>query len=192
LAYAYELGKIRPDRGEFIDKGNQVYAITHPDFGNGGAKGDGVTDDTLAIQACIDLAVENRGTVFVPAGIFKHTGLTATDRVRIIGTGPDSILRNVATDGSHGLHVMNGATTIDGWFIANLTMAGEASSGDVVRLTCCHRGLMQNVCIPSAPGVGVRVDGSLLNTFVSVHVSTNHPYTAGTAAVGRHVRGQWF
>lgn len=49
-----------------------------------GAKGDGKTDDTKAIQAAIDAASEVKGNAFVPAGIYmcgeirmrKFTGLT--------------------------------------------------------------------------------------------------------------------
>jgi hypothetical protein len=151
-----------------------------------GAMGNNSADDTGPLQEALDKAILTKGTLVIPSATFKHTGLTGTARVRIVGCGPDSILRNVATDGSHGLHLSHASSTIDGWFIGNLTMAGEASSGDVLRLSCCHRGQMQNVIIPSAPGVGVRLDGSLLNTLTSVHVTTNHPYTAGTRATPSH------
>jgi hypothetical protein len=39
-----------------------------------GAKGDDSTDDTAAIQACIDYAATNRASCFVPPGIYKITG----------------------------------------------------------------------------------------------------------------------
>ena len=48
-----------------------------------GAVGDGVADDTAAVQKAVDAAAESRATVFVPAGVFcvstlklrPHTGL---------------------------------------------------------------------------------------------------------------------
>lgn len=47
------------------------------------AKGDGVTDDTAAIQAALD----SGKPVFIPAGTYRHTGLTVTNPVVITGAG---------------------------------------------------------------------------------------------------------
>jgi parallel beta-helix repeat protein len=44
-----------------------------------GAVGDGVTDDTLAIQRASDYLTENGGgTLFFPKGVYLHSGLTIT------------------------------------------------------------------------------------------------------------------
>lgn len=81
----YEKGLIRTDRGLFIDKGNQVFDVRHPDFA-GGAKGDGVTDDTEAIQAAIAAADAVGGQIALSPGTYRVTQNLTLKR-RPIGTG---------------------------------------------------------------------------------------------------------
>ena len=50
-----------------------------------GAKGDGVSSDTTAIQDALDTAGAFRGTVQFPAGTFRHSGLNIPQWVRIRG-----------------------------------------------------------------------------------------------------------
>jgi hypothetical protein len=68
-----------------------------------GATGDGVTDDTTAIQAALDAAsTANGGTVYIPAGTYKCTAslyLIDTENVMIVGEGHwKSILKFVMAD----------------------------------------------------------------------------------------------
>ncbi len=83
---AGDLGIIRTDTGLHLDKGNQVFNVKHTDFA-GGAEGDGVTDDTLAIQAAMDFAGSN--TVFFPAGqyVVSDTLLIKAQGARLVGGG---------------------------------------------------------------------------------------------------------
>jgi hypothetical protein len=60
-----------------------------------GAVGDGVTDDTLAIQAALDYADTGSNqssvvTVFIPAGTYIHTGITIAGGVNVMGDGRTS------------------------------------------------------------------------------------------------------
>ena len=80
-----------------------------------GAVGDGVTDDTAAIQAAVDYCsttLRSEGfpasepvvnSVFIPAGVFKITStITVTSYLTIRGTGRvTSTIKNYATDGSY-------------------------------------------------------------------------------------------
>ncbi len=71
-------------------KANYVFDVV--DFG---AVGDGVTDDTAAIQAAIDAADAATGMIYFPAGVYRLiTGLTTstlTD-VMLLGAGTSSII----------------------------------------------------------------------------------------------------
>ncbi|MDD4872854.1 MAG: glycosyl hydrolase family 28-related protein [Kiritimatiellae bacterium] len=50
-----------------------------------GAVGDGVSDDTAAIQKAIDAAVKNQATVFVPEGVFASSTLKLHSHVGMMG-----------------------------------------------------------------------------------------------------------
>jgi len=92
-----DLGIIRTDTGRFVDKGNRVFNVKHPDF-DGGAKGDGSTDDTLAIQAAFD-RVPSGAVVYFPRGTYKITDtLSVATSMTITGDGVASVVRQ---DGSN-------------------------------------------------------------------------------------------
>ncbi len=142
---AYEKGLIRTDRGLFTDKGNQVVNICHPDFA-GGAKGGGV-DDTRAIQAAINFLAHSSGAasggipgvggvLYVPTGIYSHTGLTlnAADglqNITIKGDGPlASVLLNTNTAGGNAISVVGDVgDSVHGLNVEDIGVHGNSSSG---------------------------------------------------------------
>ena len=60
---------------------------------NFGAKGDGITDDSKAIQSAIDTAARQGKETFVPAGTFVVANLIAPSHTHLIGEGMNSVLR---------------------------------------------------------------------------------------------------
>ncbi|MCK4997175.1 hypothetical protein KAS08_02630 [Candidatus Pacearchaeota archaeon] len=72
--------------------GNFITKDPYVDVRAFGAKGDGVTDDTIAIQAAIDSLPTAGGTVFFPVGQYRITSNISTSKasVRLLGAGGTS------------------------------------------------------------------------------------------------------
>lgn len=116
---------LRVNGVQFGAKDVSVYVTAY------GAKGDGTTDDTSAIQAAINAVPAAGGTVHVPSGKYKTTSsLTLPSNVVLAGDGYNSIIDassvtgiNVitATSTSHtvvrGLHIKSTGGT--GVFLSN-------------------------------------------------------------------------
>lgn len=66
-----------------------------------GATGDGSTNDTAAIQAAFDATPAN-GSLYLPAGAYSVTNLTANKSIRIIGDGPENKSRLIVRAGTTG------------------------------------------------------------------------------------------
>ena len=96
-----------------------------------GAKGDGVTDDTAAIQYALDNA---RGALFFPKGIYKiSSGLVLRRNIDIIGfSRRDSVIRADEMSPDEDLLTVSitnnfGYGDVRGWRIANINLLLNAS-----------------------------------------------------------------
>lgn len=103
-----------------------------------GAKGDGVTDDTAAIQAAINVAslghtAAGGSEVYIPAGdSYYHTTSTLSilaDGVRVLGDGAGSVIRNSGSGDT--LHIGNGVPTI-----ADVCLRGVNLTNSVTGAAC--------------------------------------------------------
>ena len=85
-----------------------------------GAKGDGTTDDTAAIQAAINSGV---GSVYFPTGTYIVSGITLVSNQKLYGNGSSSIIKstNATADATQG--VFN-ATSISNVEICDLKFQG--------------------------------------------------------------------
>jgi len=102
-----------------------------------GAVGDGVTDDTAAIQSAINAAA-NGGTVFFPEGnyLIKGTGpqlLLITKPIRILGSGNKSVLKVDATVPSTTDVIRISPDPATGWFIGIDALTISPASGTPAR-----------------------------------------------------------
>ncbi len=70
-----------------IDSVNPVAGFFNVKDPTYGAKGDGATNDTVAIQSAITSATTNGGIVYFPPGTYKHTGLTVPSNITLQGSG---------------------------------------------------------------------------------------------------------
>ena len=147
--------------------------VTHPDFG---ATGDGITDDTVAIQAAVDAGNTDGVPVFWPSGVYKCTAaITSGAGTHPIWIGAGAVNTQIyqATTGA-SLFLLNG--TIDGFHISKMTLGTVAgSSGSVIVLSNAHRGTIEDIEIPGMGFKGISLLGSLLNTVKNVVGSFNFP-----------------
>ena len=93
-----------------------------------GAKGNGVSDDTSAIQAALNYAVTNSKTLFFPSGTYLISStLSITGRFMICGEGSNSTIKT--TNDSIPLIEVNINTTTVNWpFIGNIHFSGPIST----------------------------------------------------------------
>ena len=160
---------------QFLQKGNgavaRSYADKAGDFVNVrdmGAKCDGSTDDTAAIQAALS---SGAGTVHLPSGVCIVSKVTVPSDTTLTGQGAKSELRRRAGASSGAVVTATGAARVT---IANLTVNGNAAGAT---------GVDSNVFITGSYDVtidNVRAVNSLLHG-VSIQSSTdkaNHTISA--------------
>ena len=83
-------------------------AVNVRDFG---AVGDGVTDDTAAIQAAIDYANSvGGGAVYVPSGVYSCAKLLVKAKVRIYGDSAESSVFDFSISPDYGFHLTGGVS----------------------------------------------------------------------------------
>jgi hypothetical protein len=90
-----------------------------------GATGDGITDDTAAIQAAVDAVTPGGGCICIPPGAYLISQpLTVEAPIDICGAGRSSIVK--AKDDSFHLFILNKDAT--GSHLTGLQMQGAATS----------------------------------------------------------------
>lgn len=121
-----------------------------------GAKGDGVTDDTVAIQAAINYASTFAsgfgGEVVFPSGQYNYSALTITSQgVSLRGEGKVGMVK--MTSSGNGILISGNAGRIYGINFSNLTFsAGVAqSSGAAIYMTNTGQCKMDNITFTSYP-----------------------------------------
>jgi polygalacturonase len=114
-----------------------------------GAKGDGATDDTAAIQAAIDAVAGTGGTVLVPKGTYMVDGVGKKERLALGSTmtlklSEGAVLKVIPNDSRK-----YSALTISG--VSNVTVAGGTLMGERT----------EHVGTSGEGGMGVRItDGA--------------------------------
>lgn len=125
-----------------------------------GAVGDGVTDDTAAIQAAIDYAESIKGTVTIPESIYAFTNLSIDSAsVCVTGEGSGSELLSTATTGA-AITVSSDVVRLEAFKLTAST-GRQSGSGDGILLSdgifsvTKFRNSLKNIQIVDQPGNGV-------------------------------------
>lgn len=103
-------------------------SVSVKDFG---AVGDGVTDDTAAIQAAIDSSPTN---IYFPAGSYVVTSVTIDKQINVFGCGMDTTIIR-PQDGYSGTFVV----ATDNVCISDMTFLGQTGTGQAEIYGDCIR-----------------------------------------------------
>ena len=146
-----------------------------------GAKGDGTTDDTAAIQAAINAAVAaNGGQVFFPTGIYLVTTLSMKPYVTLQGAGSQSsnATKLSILKGTGGSDMVTLPTTGDYFFMrfADLTFIG--GKNQIVSSNITTAVTIEHCVFSSASEAAIRISAGSIEEW-----RVSNVYCQG---------GQWF
>jgi hypothetical protein len=132
-----------------------------------GAVGDGVTDDTAAIQAAIDTVGTTGGAVYVPAGVYLVSGLTITKispagmglntaRFMLYGDYHQSIIRCTTADPVLLIgNPVGGGSRLHDVIIKQLQFDGNGVATEGLKFQQCSRMAVRDCRIYNNAGDGV-------------------------------------
>lgn len=146
-----------------------------------GAKGDGKTDNTSAIQSAFNAAATQGKSVYIPAGTFLHGGELNMRGITVYGDGSSSILK--ATTPTNGdIHVLgNGSYLHDVAITSTATSRADTGQCTGVFVEGATNFKLANLTISNTAGAGIMMwgasNGQVLNNRVdhthadSIHMS---------------------
>lgn len=158
--------------------------VSAKDFG---ALGNGVADDTVALQAAINACIARGAQLDLLKGTYLHSGLSVNGALTIVGEGQDvTLLQCTSTTGTH----ISVDTTLS-FRIEGVTFrtSGVATGGQTINLTSSTPGTAnqhsfikdctfndQFICIKTAAAYLWKIEGCTFNLYINTAVWVQNDY----------------
>ena len=146
-----------------------------------GAVGDGVTDDTAAIQAAVDFCVTNKSVLDLGVGTYLISSpLVFLNPIRIEGkysrgetVYQTSIKKAVGFSGSAALIAGDGVTGLQGFHLEGVYIDGNSQTGDGLVMTKCANSTLKDIASEHNLGVGLVADGVWISNWYNLAIREN-------------------
>lgn len=133
-----------------------------------GAKGNGTTNDTLAIAKAIAAAGVSGGQVYLPGGTYMLSGasgaaLTLKDNVSLIGDGMGITTLKMVNFASYSMTILISANGTDNVGISNLTLDGNRDNNNAIGTSGWYNGNATDVKISGVETMNFSASGLKLS-----------------------------
>ena len=146
-----------------------------------GAVGDGVTDDTAAIQAARDYCVTNKSVLDLGVGTYLiSSSLVFLNSIRIEGkysrgetVSQTSIKKAVGFSDPAAIIVGDGVTGLQGFHLEGVYIDGNSQAGDGLLMTKCANSTLKDIASEHNLGVGLVADGVWISNWYNLAIREN-------------------
>lgn len=126
-----------------------------------GAIGDGITNDTVAVQYAITLAKVNNSSVYFPAGTYLCNSIEIDPNVNMFGDGAASIIKSAAAE---PLLYMEDIPKVLGWVVENIYLDGNNIGTIGLQIYRLSRPKFMGLFIYNFTQYGIYTEGTLIGS----------------------------
>lgn len=175
-AYNGQIANLQNQIDEINEKDNSIF-YTPQMFG---AKGDGVTDDTQALQDCIDNAFRDRVRIIIPSGVYNFTSITIHGAAfnddnfipEICGIDRNTTtLKHIGSGDAITVDFNSGGNYVDGLHIHDLFIEGNNNTTNIIVLARGTNYYLHDLRLTNASECGLKNTNDMwVSTFERIRI----------------------